>query len=148
MVLLPVFIVACQSHPSPQQGTEYDKGSQQASISTVYNGTYIFDTEAYKKQQLKQDPAAYIGLSSADIDKMMRIFKPYRIEIKGDVATASFANDAIVGKVSQHANLTNETHLKFTPENKPELMFIINGDTLVLDSHNKDSDKMFFKKEP
>lgn len=144
-----ILALACQSPLPAKQEIGGDKilPAAAAKNPNSFDGTYVFDTEAYKVEQLRQDADAYKNLSQEDIDKMMRIFKPYRIEIEGDTAKASFAHDVITGKIRADTNSASETELKFMPQDKPTLTFIIRGNSLVLDPGKKDSDKMFFKRE-
>lgn len=114
------------------------------------DGTYFFDTEKYRNEQLKQANSPFKEMKSEDIDKVIQVFRPFRIDVEGNKATASFANDVIQGELKTLKEGAGETRLFMTPSDADKksdsVTIIINGQDLVLDPGKKESDKMFFKK--
>ncbi len=85
-----------------------------------------------------------------DIDKMMRIFQPFTIEVEGDRAVAIFSSEIIKGKLTKLSATATETRLHMTPteasKKDQSVTLIIQGKDLVLDPGKAETDKMYFTK--
>ena len=84
------------------------------------------------------------------MDRMMQIFRPFKIEVEGNTATASFSHDVIKGQLTKLSNNSGVTRLNMTPldKNKKDqaVTLIIQENELVLDPGKKETDKMYFKR--
>jgi len=148
---LLVLGVACEKTETKveKQAEEQKEDVVVVKAPTPYDGTYYFDIETYKSEQLKHNKSAYKNMKPDDLDKMMKIFKPYRIELEGDIGTASFAHDVVKGSITRLSQNTDEMKLRLMPSDKKQtiMTLTIRGDSLILDPGKKESDKMFFKKD-
>lgn len=114
-----------------------------------HDGIYVFDVEKYKQVQLEKNKT-FKKMKPGDQELMMQIFKPFRIEVKGDKATASFAHDMIQGKLTSLSKSNNAARFRMTPvdESKRDqaVTLIFSGNNLVLDPGKRETDKMYFKR--
>lgn len=128
-----------------QAGTQADKSQDFA-----YNGTYLFDAEKYKNEQLKHADSIFKKMKPKDLERMMQVFRPFKIEVSGNNATASFAHDVIKGNLKTLKRINGGAHLFMTPTDESKrdqtVTLIIKDDELVLDPGRKETDKMFFKR--
>ena len=135
-------------HPSATEQAQ-EQTAQKASAQLPFNGTYFFDTEKYKTEQLKHDGSVFKKMKPRDLERMMSVFRPFKIEVAGNKATASFSNDVIQGTLTKRPNGAG-THLFMTPDDEAKkdqtVTLIIEGDNLILDPGRKETDKMFFRR--
>jgi hypothetical protein len=147
-VLIMLLFVGCNQNPS-----------ETVSIDTVvtaevpandYEGTYSFDTKKYKSVQLLYKDSLFQKMSPEDVDRMMKIFKPFEIKIQGINAHATFSQDVVRGTLQAVSRSAQETRLKMIPiddDKKNEIVeLIIRGNQMVLDPGKKEIDKMYFKR--
>lgn len=166
MTALAIFsLVACSQTAPTEQAPETDQQEEQTTEDDVsqndvksddsnkqaeFNGTYMFDAEKYKQAQLDSNSSVFKNMKEQDVEQMLKIFKPFRIEIEGNTAKASFSHDVIQGTVATLKKTDNETHLHMTPndDNKKDqaVNLIIRGNELILDPGKTEADRMFFKK--
>ena len=118
--------------------------------SGPFDGTYVFDAEAYQKDQKAYKDSVLKDMKSEDVEKMMRIFKPYKVELSGEDATASFAYDVIQGKINKGGFSRNGTLFEMVPTDQSKkdqvVKLIIQGNSLILDPGKNPSERMNFRK--
>ena len=117
-------------------------------VTNIYSGTYLFDVQKYRDVQMNQQDSLFKDMKPEDIEKMMRIFKPFKIEVNGSEAQATFAQDVIKGRLNTLQASQQRTLLNMIPvdEDKQDqaVTLIIEGDQLVLDPGKREIDKMYF----
>ncbi|MBF0103838.1 MAG: hypothetical protein HQM16_00800 [Deltaproteobacteria bacterium] len=155
LVFILLSLAACLDTGSTGSTDSVGQKGHNASVATAtsdspYNGTYLFDTETYKSEQLKHEDSIFKKLKPEDLERMMQVFKPFKIEVAGQNATAVFSHDIIKGSLKTIRRTNEGAHLFMTPldENKTDqtVTLIIEADRLVLDPGRKETDKMFFKR--
>ncbi|MFH1355962.1 MAG: hypothetical protein ABII18_02415 [bacterium] len=113
-----------------------------------YEGTYSFDTQKYKQVQLLYKDSLFQKMSPEDVDRMMKIFQPFKIEIQGGEVRAAFSQDIVRGTLKEVSRSAQETRLKMIPvdddKKKETVELIIRGNQMILDPGKKEIDKMFF----
>lgn len=124
--------------------------SESKSSQTGYDGVYVFDTETYKQVQLDNADSVFKKMKPEDVDRLMQIFRPFKIELVGNQAVASFSHDVIKGelKTLEKNGATSKLFMTPTDEKKKDqtVTLIITGEKMILDPGKKETDKMFFKK--
>lgn len=148
-MILPLFlVVGCQDESVQVGGQEAAQVESQK--QSPFDGTYVFDAEAYQKDQKEYKDSFLKEMKPEDVEKMMRIFKPYKVELSGEVATASFAYDVIQGKINKGGNSKQGALFEMVPTDQAKknqvVKLIIDGDNLILDPGKSPSDRMNFKK--
>lgn len=153
MILWMVFVVGCSQQESAAVAKAPDQPVTVAPVekqTTPFDGLYVFDAETYKKDQEQQADSMFKDMKAEDVDKMLRIFKPFQIELEGKTATASFAHDVIKGSIQKISQSNQGAHLSMTPidsdKKDQSVTLVIEGEQLILDPGKKLSDRMFFKK--
>ena len=159
-IFISLFVISlCScSMPSDNQSSEINQESQttqqvvQKTAVSQVDGTYVFDTNKYKEEQLKLKESTLKEMSAEDVDKLLNVFKPFRIDVNNGAAIATFSNDVVRGTLKTLSQNNETTRLFMTPTDEDKkndaVTFIINGDSLVLDPGKKEADKMYFKKAP
>lgn len=119
-------------------------------VVSQYDGTYRFDAKTYKDAQLKNKDSLFKKMKPEDVDRMMRIFKPFTIDVQGNDVMATFSHDVIKGKITPLSKSSKETKLFMTPldeEKKDQTVtLIIRGNEMIVDPGKKEVDKMFFRR--
>lgn len=114
------------------------------------DGTYVFDSEMFIATLSKTDDPNMKNIPENVRQQMVDTFKTFKIEVKGDEATASFGNDVLKGKLSKLSEEDGTVKFLMTPLDEAEknntVNLIIKGDTLTVDPGKSEADKMYFKK--
>lgn len=148
-VILSLFLALACREERAQTGHQLLQPALQSN-QNPFDGTYVFDAEAYRRDQKEYKDSVLKEMKAEDVDKMMRIFKPYKIELSGEQATASFAYDVIRGRINQSGSSRHGVLFEMVPtdESKKDqvVKLIIHGENLILDPGKNPSDRMNFKK--
>lgn len=114
------------------------------------DGTYVFDSEMFISTLSKTDDPNLQNIPENVRQQMADTFKTFKIEVKGDEATASFGTDVLKGKLSKLGEENGALKFLMTPVDEAEknntVNLIIKGDTLTVDPGKTEADKMYFKK--
>ncbi len=149
-VFCTLVFVCCQTS-TPLAPTAKDQPQTAPAVTQgPADGVYVFDAQKYKEEQLKHADNMFKNVRPQNIDKVMQIFVPFQISINRGMATASFANEVIRGKVETISQSAGETRLKMIPIDETRkdevLLLTVTGDNLVMDPGKKETDKMYYKK--
>jgi hypothetical protein len=114
------------------------------------DGTYVFDSEMFISMLSKTNDPNMQNIPENVRQQMVDTFKTFKIEVKGDEATASFGTDVLKGKLSKLGEESGAVKFLMTPLDEAEknntVNLIIKGDTLTIDPGKTEADKMYFKK--
>ena len=114
------------------------------------DGTYVFDSEMFISMLSKTNDPNMQNIPENVRQQMVDTFKTFKIEVKGDEATASFGTDVLKGKLSKLSEESGAVKFLMTPLDEAEknntVNLIIKGDTLTIDPGKAEADKMYFKK--
>lgn len=142
-------VVGCQGE-QVQGGQKVAEIDSQKTEKGPFDGTYVFDAEAYQRDQKEYKDSFLKEMKAEDVEKMMKIFRPYKVELSGETATASFAYDVIQGKINKGGRSRQGTLFEMVPTDQTKkdqvVKLIIDGDNLILDPGKNPSDRMNFKK--
>ncbi|OVE81358.1 hypothetical protein BVY03_04020 [bacterium K02(2017)] len=163
-LLIPISFIACSIDNQPQTTEQVNPlhqkiqeklkkkvGAKSApKPKDPLSGTYIFDADKYKQEQLKHANSIFTKMKPKDLERMMAVFRPFKIEVNGDKAKASFSQEVINGRLKTLKKNASGASLFMTPtdENKKNqtVTLTIEGDKMILDPGRKETDKMFFKR--
>lgn len=154
LALLMVGLIQCSEAPDQVSDVKQDSSSQKTAKATPekgpHDGVYLFNMEKYKAEQLKHPDSVFKKMSEKDLGRMMQVFRPFKIEVEGKTATATFSHDVIKGKLKTLEKDSRRSRLFMTPMDQKKrdqtVTLIIEGDDLVLDPGKKETDKMYFKR--
>lgn len=142
--------VSGQKNSDDSSSLSSTQSTQSKSGQSSHDGVYVFDTETYKQVQLDNADSVFKKMKPEDVDRLMQIFRPFKIELTGNQAIASFSHDIIKGelKTLEKNGATSKLFMTPTDEKKKDqtVTLIITGEKMILDPGKKETDKMFFKK--
>lgn len=153
--LLMMIALGCSQTSAPskdndQKSTSTTEITKSTTPASAHDGTYVFDMETYRQVQLANADSVFKNMKPEDIDRLMQVFKPFKIEVAGQTATASFSHDVIKGELKTLEQSGTTAKLFMTPldvdKKDQTVTLIITGTQMVLDPGKNESDKMFFKK--
>jgi len=151
MILSLVLLMGCsgaqeQNKVVSEKGDPVQKQVEQEleKKTSPFDGTYVFDMEKYKTEQLKQEDSMFKKMKPIDVDRMMRIFRPFKIQVEGDQAKASFSHDVITGKLIHLSRDNGLMKYNMIPNEEDKrdqtVTLIFDGSNLVLKCGTYQSD--------
>ncbi|EKD51182.1 MAG: hypothetical protein ACD_62C00318G0002 [uncultured bacterium] len=157
IILCVGFCVACGTNtvPSDMAGIAPPSATGQSKTSekrAMIDGTYYYDLSANKNYQLGLKDSLFEGVKPTEIDNILKIFRPFHVEINGDTAIVSFSREVISARLEKISSSAEETKFKLLPldakHKDQEAITTINKNQLMIDPGKQEKDKMFFTKAP
>lgn len=124
--------------------------SKTSAPAVSVDGSYSFDAAKFMQNLGGTDDKMFQNMPKEMLDKMLEGLKTFTLEIKGNEATANFADVVVKGSLKKLESKDSSMRFLMTPNDEDKkddtATLIIEGRNLTLDPGKDPTDRLFFSR--